>query len=187
MHAKVRRLSVWAGIGVLLAGCMKQPKTENIENVRVCLPLEQMMLYPEHLQDTIHAPKYKYVVYVDSAECSSCKIIHMGIWNYYRNELQDRKVGFYMILCPEKEKRQTIMDAYDAYRQRIPIYIDTLGVFRRDNSEIAAMPEEYHCFLLDEDNRVVIVGDASKDYFARERIFQFLSERADSTSNEERP
>lgn len=67
-----------------------------------------------------------------------------------------------------------IREVYDAYKHRIPIYIDSLGVFKRDNPHIAEMTTEFHSFLLDENNRAIVFGDASTNHHVRDRIFDII-------------
>jgi hypothetical protein len=165
------------GLIALLSGCKKEYKLDEITNKGIILSLDDMFFYPEHLRDTTFKPQYKYVVYVDSADCSPCKVIRMGIWNYYRNKLLDYNVGFYMIFSPPKEQIQTLLNTHTAYKHRIPIYIDTLEVFKRDNPQITERTTDFHCFLLDDNNKILVFGDASTNHHVRDEIFQILSER----------
>jgi hypothetical protein len=167
--------------------CIKQNKIESVEDNEIVLSLDEMVFYPEHLRDTILEPIYKYVVYVDSYECSPCKIAHLGVWNYYRNELADKDVGFYMILSPAKDKVEEIEKIHQSYKHRIPIYIDTLGVFKRDNPQIVEKATEFHSFLLDKNNKIVVFGDASTNHYVRDEIFRILEENIDSTETGKHP
>lgn len=82
---------------------------------------------------------------------------------------------------------QDVLKAHTSYKHRIPIYIDTLGVFERDNPHIAEMTTEHHNFLLDQDNNIVAFGDASSNHHVRDEIYRILSEDADSTVTESKP
>jgi hypothetical protein len=93
-------------------GCVKQHKFDEEINKKVILSFNDYMFYPEHLRDTTFAPKYKYVVYVDSSECSPCKIAHMGIYNFIRNELYDKNTGLYLVFSPKKDLIQTLIDTH---------------------------------------------------------------------------
>ncbi len=181
MHVKVIKKCFITSLFVcFLGGCINQRKPEVVENKEINLSLDEMLFYPEQLRDTISVFQYKYVVYVDSAECSSCKIIHMGIWNFFRNEIANKNAGFYMILYPPKDKIHEIQKIHESYKHRIPIYIDTLGVFKRTNPHITEMTTEYHSFLLDKNNQIVVFGDASTNHYVRDEIFRILEENADS-------
>lgn len=186
MHSKIAKIVLWTWGGLMIS-CINQHKPESVEDNEIVLSLEEMELYPEHLRDTIFKPIYKYVVYVDSSECSPCKIIHLGIWNYFKYELADKNSEFYMILSPAKDKVEEIKKIHQSYKHRIPIYIDTLGVFKRDNPQIAETTTEFHSFLLDKHNKIVVFGDASTNHYVRDEIFRVLSENADSTETEKHP
>lgn len=188
MHTKIIIVVLlFFSLTMFIGGCVKQPITGLVEDKRIFLSLEEMQIYPKHLCDTSFVLKYKYVVYVDSVECSACKIAHMGIWNYFKNELEYNNAGFYMILYSTKDKVEEIKKVHDSYKHRIPIYIDTLGVFKRDNPQIAGMTTEFHSFLLDENNKIVVFGDASTNHYVRDEIFRILEEDADSTVTENHP
>ena len=49
--------------------------------------------------------------------------------------------------------QQTIAD----YRLQFPVLLDTAGIFERSNPQLPENPV-FHTFLLDRDNRVVLVG-----------------------------
>lgn len=164
---------------LLVVACIRPHRTGEITGKEIVLSLDDMLFYPEYMRDTAFNPKYKYVVYVDSVECSPCKIAHMGMWNYFKNELYDHETGFYMIFFPSKDITHKIMEVHTSYRHRIPIYIDTLGLFERYNPQIAEKTTEFHSFLLDENNRVVVVGDASVNNYVRDEIYRILSVNAD--------
>lgn len=179
MYSKIALIALVA-FSLLIEGCINQHKLEVVEDKEINLSLDKMLFYPEQLRDTISEFRYKYVVYVDSAECTSCKIIHMGIWNFFRNEIADKNAGFYMILYPPKDKIHEIQKIHESYKHRIPIYIDTLGVFKRDNPQIGETTTEFHSFLLDENNKIVVFGDASANHYVRDEIYRILEENADS-------
>lgn len=181
MYIKITKyVFLFGGLITLLSNCKKEYKFDDITNKGIILSLDEMLFYPEHLRDTVFKPQYKYVVYVDSVVCSPCKVIHMGIWNYYRNRLLDYNAGFYMIFSPPKEQVRTLLETHSTYKHRIPIYIDTTGVFKRDNPQITERTTELHCFLLDENNKILVFGDASTNHHVRDEIFNILSEKYDS-------
>ena len=188
MHVKVIIMGLaFCSTFMFLSGCINQHKPDINENRKIVLSLGEMLLYPEHLRDTVFCPKFKYVVYVDSTECSPCKIAHLGIWNYFKNELEDNNAGLFIILFPSRDNVLDIQEVHETYKHRIPIYIDTLGVFERENPQIAKMTTEYHSFLLDKDNTIVAFGDASTNLHVRDEIFRILSEDADSIITESKP
>lgn len=175
MYIKIiRTLGLVSATVLLLGSCVKQHSIDEITDKNIKLSLNKMMCFPENLHDTTLCPKYKYVVYVDSVECSPCKIAHLGIWNYFRNELLDNDADIYIIFISAKDIVQKLLEVHSSYKHRIPIYIDTLGVFERDNPHIAEMTTEYHNFLLDQDNNIVAFGDASTNHHVRDEIYSYM-------------
>lgn len=176
MYSKVKLAGLSMGMYVLLlCSCIHKHEAESVASVNVQLSLDEMMAYPEHVNVGVAEGKYRYVVYVDSTECSLCMVSHMGLWNYFYNELLAYDACLCYILNPPANKIQELLEAYVFFKQRIPIFVDTLGVFRRDNPQIANGPTMSHCFLLDEYDKVVFTGNASENQHAREKIFEFLS------------
>ena len=185
MHTKITVIGLSFCLMVtIMSSCIKQHRDEDAGNQEIILSLDEMLLYPEHLRDTVFCPKFKYVVYVDSMECSPCKIAHLGIWNYFRNELADNCAALYMIIATSRDMVHEIQEIHNQYRHRTPVYIDTLGVFERDNPQIASMTTEYHSFLLDENNRIVVVGDASMNHYVRDKIYRTISDNANNAITE---
>lgn len=181
MHTKVVALFVFVAAGFV--GCTSRTPSESVMGMEVTLPLDEMMLYPADKRDTLPDYRYRYVVYVDSLECSPCKIIHMGIWNHFCSELADARTAFCMIFSPPKGKVAEMKRVYDTYRHRIPIYIDTLGVFERDNPQFAQLPSTFHSFLLDTEGKMVVIGDASTNHYARDEVFDVISKGVSSTGD----
>ena len=118
MHVKVDALDTL--LVLLLAfgwgSCTRRTQVESVTDMKVNLSLDEMMLYPADKCDTLIHPRYRYIVYVDSSECSPCKIIHMGIWNHFQQELSDADVAFHMIFYPPKDKVVEMVRVYDSYR-----------------------------------------------------------------------
>ncbi len=58
----------------------------------------------------------------------------------------------------------------------LPVHVDTAGIFIRENPHI---PREavYHTFLLDKDNRVVLVGNPSRSEKIKEMFWQIVEEK----------
>lgn len=153
-------------------------------NKEVILSLDEMLVYPIQMREDIINSMYNYVVYVDSSECSPCKISHMGIWNHFNDEIKDYNANMLLIFNPPHNEVQTLLSTYVFFKQRLPIFVDTLGVFARDNPQIVEKSIMYHSFLLDKNNKIVVVGNASENHYVRDEIFRILSESGDSECNE---
>lgn len=115
--------------------------------------------------DTIVEDSYrrclKYVVFIDSTECTTCVWNSLYKWNDIVSETTKKRsdVDFLFIMQPSSDKKDRL---YMAMRKRIslesPIYVDTAGIFIRKNFFIP-QDKRYHSFLLDHDNKIILVGD----------------------------
>ncbi len=102
----------------------------------------------------------KLVVYVDSTSCSSCLIKNMYHWYDIIDEIKRRyheKLKIVFIFNPIKKQLRMFVYAYRNSAFGYPIFVDTTNVFRKMNTHIPNN-KEYHIFLLNEKNRVVLVG-----------------------------
>ena len=124
--------------------------------------------FPDNLQayiqgrDTLmhlsHIPM-KMVVWYDSIGCASCRIQQMYDWNeiiQYASEISDFFEPIF-IFSPK------IIDLYNVniYLRmadfEYPVYIDNRSFFHEINPDIPS-DERMHTFLLDKNNKVVLVG-----------------------------
>ena len=114
--------------------------------------------YDGHLPDsTLLNRPLKMVVYINSKNCESCKLmallpIHIFILEnkHYRN------FGVVVVLSPSHlESAENFLEEM-CFRQTV--FYDLDGSFERLNSHLPK-DERFHTFLLDENNKVVLVGN----------------------------
>lgn len=145
----------------------------------VHLPLETMRSM-KNGKDTIFtrhtASTYKEIVFVDSSICTSCMYKYLYKWNPIIEEAMEKpyNVEFLFILHPAKASRIGLY--HEMMQPHIfskIVFIDTLGVFAGSNPSI---PDEniYHSFLLDKENRVVMVGDPTRNQKLHDLFFSKL-------------
>ena len=101
----------------------------------------------------------KMVVWYDSVECASCRIQQLHEWNEiirYANETGEifRPV---FIFSPKVNDLHSVNYALHMSDFEHPVYIDKENIFRKNNHGIPP-DERMHTFLLDENNKVVLVG-----------------------------
>ena len=112
------------------------------------------------LVDMVDVSKLSLVIYSDETVCSSCAVKGMYVWNELIDSTKNRygdSLPFYFIFTPEKEQIVDLKIALKRSGFNYPVYIDTLGVFKRRNKHI---PDNklLHTFLLDGNRNVVLVG-----------------------------
>lgn len=150
-------------ICLLLFGCKSKKeqvkdKIEQMKSSSIALCLNQMECRRNPLKTT--DGKYKMVVYVDSAECSSCALSKLRFWNPLIAETKDKQVdiNYVFILAPKKEDMEDVDMELEITDLQSSIYVDTGFVFRKVNSFLPT-ENKYHTFLLDKDGNVILVGN----------------------------
>ena len=130
------------------------------------------------VKDGCHVQDLKLVVYYDSAACSSCGLKTMYLWDCLIGDLESygKSVSLCFIFAPLKKNLGEFHLTMRTMPPLVPVYVDTAGVFDRENSHL---PKDalYHTFLLDERNRVVLVGDPSRNERIKEMFWQIVEER----------
>ena len=85
-------------------------------------------------------------------------------------------MNVYFIFSPSTEELANIRLSLSASRFYHPIYVDTSGIFIRENPHLPHNPL-FHTFLLDEDNRVVLVGNPLENEKIEELFWKIVKER----------
>lgn len=154
----------------------------------ICINTDDMMAC--HVLDSLSLDvkdsKLKMVLWADSTECSQCNIRHLDLWKGYVNierEMPD-EIVFYFIFEIAPEKMGEMISLIQTTRLNHTIYVDTAQIFRRNNPNI---PTDvlYHTFLLDSDNKVMLVGNPIKNKSIRYLFNEILNENLNITVNNE--
>lgn len=173
---------IFSFICVLLLGCTNYTdniicKTKRFKGVHVSLPLDKMELYVKEKTITHREDINKLVVFVDSTECSTCYTKKMETWYYLLDTLQNKNFEILVIFSPKKNDCSYIKSKLKYLKVDFPIYLDSIGAFVKNNPHI---PDEsiYHTFLLDKNNKVLLVGNP----FNNKNVSNELSEIIEKTS-----
>lgn len=103
-------------------------------------------------------PRAKCILYIDSTECSSCRIGHLVVYSDLYHWSQESSVfDFVVVISPKAKERERAVSQIH-YQVEFPVYIDDGGEFLSLNPWIPKDPR-FHCFLTDRRGRVVYVGD----------------------------
>lgn len=153
-------------VSILSIGCKSRIKEieETIKNFQSCPitlhPTDYVFFCSDSIYNAqeIEGATLKYIYYVDSSECSPCVLKKAFKWNDYILKFDKYKKKFSVsYIISSKSCDNIIMQARKSgFCQAI--FIDTLGAFSKQNPHI---PKEsmYHVFLLDERNRIILVGN----------------------------
>ena len=103
--------------------------------------------------------KYTMVVYVDSAECSSCALSKLRFWNPLIAEAKKKQldIDYVFILAPKKKDMEDVNVELEITDLQSSIYVDTAFAFKKNNKDL---PKEnkYHSFLLNTEGKVILIG-----------------------------
>ena len=164
-----KRLLFFLLILFIICSCKDNKRLEDAAKI-VSEWAEKEILFPENVscyvsgKDTLSElcsewfqKEYKILLYVDSAGCSSCRLKLME-WKQLMEEadsLFHGKVGFLLYFQPKNVKEMGYLFLRDQFDY--PVFMDTKGAINSMNKFPQAM--QYQCFLLDRDNKVMMVGN----------------------------
>ncbi len=122
-----------------------------------CLLLGKNTVVPDYPGTCV-----RLVAYYDSTGCASCAVHKLDYWDKVVElsvATANRFVPMF-VFSPGKSKMGETSFALKTTSFNYPVYLDTAGLFGMLNQSI---PDNLllHTFLLDRDNRVVLVGDPS--------------------------
>jgi hypothetical protein len=109
----------------------------------------------------LYCENYKILLYVDSAGCTSCKL-KLYEWKKIIAESDSvfsNPPEFIFFFQPKQKDEKELQQIFKNNGFNHPIFIDKENEINKLN-KFPSKPE-YQCFLLDKNNKVVIVGDPS--------------------------
>lgn len=169
-----------------LLGCKDNKKAFKDEIVALqsrplLLPLNDMWCIhasKDSLDELERNGELRLVVYTDTADCSSCVLRKMYLWNGFLEKVESYrgKIENVFIFAPLPEDMGTFRLAMKQFVPSVPVYVDTLGVFEDANPQIPS-GGELHTFLLDEGNNVLLVGNPIWNEKIEEMFWQIVEER----------
>ena len=121
--------------------------------------------------------KNKILVYYDSIGCLSCKL-RFAEWQKLFDEIKQFTDKFVIILIVNPKNRSDIFNVKAKMREgrfSYPVCIDSSDEFNRLNH----FPEDdrFRCFLLDENNRVVLIGNPVQNPKIKDLYIRTICER----------
>lgn len=150
----------------------------------ILLPLDSMM--PQHCKNDTSSfensnsikTNYRYVVYIDSTQCSTCAIDGLYRWNSVIDSVRQNKLGlsFLFIVSPPKWQLEDVLLAAESSGLKNDIYIDSMNIFSKANHHLPR-DSKYHSFVIDGDNKVVVVGNILVNKKIRELLNKLLTSK----------
>ena len=126
----------------------------------------QKIVFPEEMiciPDDIESPnlnalrKPRIVIWVDSTECSSCRIGRL--YEYEELYQQGRNEGFdvLVLFSPRADDYCEVQHLVKVHHFSFPVYFDADNSFGEFNN--IPSDKRFHAFLLDRDNCICFIGD----------------------------
>lgn len=113
----------------------------------------------------------KLVVFWDSANCTSCNIMHINNWNsiiYKVNQIT--AVDFILIMETTSENKEEIISLYHNSLFPYEIYLDLNHITKQNNSFLDN--PLFHCFLVDKNDKIIFVGNPLNSEKVQESFLQ---------------
>ena len=150
-------------LAALFIGCSTSPDGKQMKEFA-----SKKIVFPASLEriegrsgrhPDLTSPAVRFVVYVDSLQCSTCHLNRMPKYSQYAS-LETLYPDFQLvaIIWPNAETAET-MAADIAHRKfQFDVFIDHDGSFMKANPMMPAK-RDYHCFLVGRDGHPIIAGD----------------------------
>ena len=121
---------------------------------------------------------YKILLYVDSMGCTSCRLQLIN-WKQLIAEADSLFLGevdFLFFFQPKRQNEKELQFLFRQNRFNHPVFIDTNNEINRINK----FPSQtgYQCFLLDKDNKVLLVGNPSNNAGIWQLFKKYIAEGA---------
>ncbi len=167
---------------LLFSSCINHNHEEIIQQARITpihIPVSELIcLQPRNKrlrQDTTGCQNYWYVVYYDSLTCSMCELQRMGIWNEIIEKTNKIgvKMNFLFIFAPgSKQKTNKFIKEYYLKKHNLTIFVDSAGIVLKQNPILGN--RILYAFILDKNNNIVKIGDASRSKELEQKYYQYL-------------
>ena len=110
----------------------------------------------------LYSDNFKIVLYVDSLGCTSCRL-RISEWKKIIQESDSvftRKPEFVFIFQPKRRDEKELLSLFKQNGFHHPFFFDRQNEMGKLNRNFPSNPE-YQCFLLNNDNKVILVGNPS--------------------------
>ena len=167
-------------VNLTLLSCGKSKIEEDINSLmgkRVSVPSSVFLRYNDVSATYLDSCEYKYVVYLDSTVCSSCTLKNLYYWEVLRDSVAtlDKNVALIFIYAPSKGETGRFLNDLKNGHEQLLSYVDTSGYFRRENPFIPDN-SNLHAFLLDGNNRIIMVGNAQSNPAVEKLFFHIITD-----------
>lgn len=158
-----------------------QATVEEMQSSAITIPYERMECWASDsiLEDRPwNKAKLKMVHYVDSATCSTCYLQKVAIYGLLFNMETQSNNDFYnvFIINPNIIAKKKLISDFSGKLIPQTIFVDSTNVFMESNPNL---PSEsmYHTFMLDENNKVILVGNPMLNKQIEDMMLSIVEEK----------
>lgn len=158
-----------------------QKALEKMQSSTICIPYERMECWTSDsiLEDRPwNKAKLKLVHYVDSATCSTCYLQKIAIYGLLFSMEAQSNNDFYnvFIINPNIIAKKKLISDFSGKLIPQTIFVDSSNVFMESNPNL---PSEsmYHTFMLDENNKVILVGNPMLNKQIEDMMLSIVEEK----------
>ncbi len=179
--------SLWKYFFIVFVVCSCSSESELERLVKMMygtsinIPLDSMKCWHpagEDFSSVKEGSKLKLVVYSDTTDCSTCYMRHLELWNDFvtMEKEYDGIIQFLFIIEARNGEGDFLYTKLGICNLKHSIYIDENKCLSRGNPQIPSN-QVCHTFLLDENNKVILIGDPLRNEEIEKMFFNLVTER----------
>lgn len=113
--------------------------------------------------------EFRFVVYIDSTECTQCRLNHLIDYLPFSSLLNTRSGQMLVVIEPKAYDTNFVRNFIDEYSE-FPCILAVDGSFAKANTFIPSC-KAFHNFFINKNNEVILVGDPTTNS-AVDELFQ---------------
>lgn len=146
-------------------------------NSQIKLMLDSMIYTQQNKMVSSIESGYTYIVYVDSVSCSDCALNHFKDWTEFESLFDREKFSYLFIVNPKQSEMTNVIEKVKSdtlFNDRI--YIDTAGVFERNNY-LLPQNKLLHTFMINKNNTVVLIGNPINNPKIKKLFYKIINQK----------
>lgn len=166
---------------IFLVSCSNsglESEISGIMDTKIIIPFEKLDKREcSFFKDTLDSPhQFTLVVYLEGIKCTSCELSELS--EMEKSNSDDdlwRRTYKVFIISSDPENVDDLYALLCNQRIKNDVFLDTCGIFRKTNP-IIPDSKLFHSFVLDGENKVILVGNPFKNYKLKELFSRIVEE-----------
>lgn len=151
-------------IMMCLVSCKKNRTyhiVDNLYNKEITISKELIPISGSEFNNMYSDPEASLLFWFDSTECSICKFERMSLFEdifiFCRDSVEEHKINVLVLFSPSSFQIDDFFEVLNNTKSKYPLLFDKSNRFSLDNNFLPHS-RTYHTFLLDKDNKIILVG-----------------------------